>query len=141
MADMDVTCYLPDEVGKWAKENDLGLSRLLRAAVEEEKQRREARAGISEHGFERVEVYDDQKERDVAFRGREIARDYDTGQAAYLTEGGAIVVTDQGMFSTFDAWDDLAGQDERDTRARPPEALMMQIADALGERYVEELDI
>jgi post-segregation antitoxin (ccd killing protein) len=41
---MDITVYLPDELGKWAKEHDLGLSRLLRDAVEVERKRREAAA-------------------------------------------------------------------------------------------------
>jgi hypothetical protein len=39
---MDITIYLPDELGKWAKENDLPLSRMLRDAVESEKRRRAA---------------------------------------------------------------------------------------------------
>ena len=31
---MDITVYLPDELGRWAKDNDLNLSRMLRDAVE-----------------------------------------------------------------------------------------------------------
>jgi hypothetical protein len=37
---MDITVYLPDETGRWAKENDLPLSRLLRGAVEVEREER-----------------------------------------------------------------------------------------------------
>jgi hypothetical protein len=44
---MDITVYLPDELGKWAKENDLPLSRMLRDAVEAEQRRREAVAGLA----------------------------------------------------------------------------------------------
>ena len=66
---MDITIYLPDEIGKWAKEQDLGLSRMLRDAVEDEKRRRDARAAVTSEGFERIEVYDGQKERDVADGG------------------------------------------------------------------------
>ena len=39
---MDVTVYLPDETGKWAKEHELPLSRMLRDAVDAERRRREA---------------------------------------------------------------------------------------------------
>jgi hypothetical protein len=42
---MDITVYLPDETGKWAKEHDLPLSRMLRDAVDAERKRREALAG------------------------------------------------------------------------------------------------
>jgi len=41
---MDITVYLPDETGKWAKEHDLPLSRMLRDAVDAERRRREALA-------------------------------------------------------------------------------------------------
>ena len=39
---MDITVYLPDEIGTWAKDNDLKLSAMLRAAVTEERDRRAA---------------------------------------------------------------------------------------------------
>jgi hypothetical protein len=49
---MDVTLYLPDEIGKWAKENDINLSRTLRdqleAIMEQTKAREAALKGASE---------------------------------------------------------------------------------------------
>jgi post-segregation antitoxin (ccd killing protein) len=45
---MDITVYLPDELGKWAKEHDLNLSRMLRAALETEQHRRGAVAYLLE---------------------------------------------------------------------------------------------
>jgi hypothetical protein len=39
---MDITVYLPDETGRWAKEHELPLSRMLRDAVDAERRRREA---------------------------------------------------------------------------------------------------
>ena len=39
---MDITVYLPDALGKWAKDHDLPLSRMLRDAVDGEQQRRQA---------------------------------------------------------------------------------------------------
>ena len=44
---MDITVYLPDEVGKQAKAAKLPLSQLLRAAVLEELRRREIYIGTS----------------------------------------------------------------------------------------------
>lgn len=38
---VDITCYLPDELGAKAKEADLPFSRMLRAAVEAELEKRE----------------------------------------------------------------------------------------------------
>ena len=38
---MDITVYLPDELGKWAKDHDLPLSRMLRDAADHERQRQQ----------------------------------------------------------------------------------------------------
>src|SRR4051794_23742821 len=50
---MDITVYLPDEIGRWAKTNDLPLSRMLRKAVEDERDRREwlkaQKGGATDH--------------------------------------------------------------------------------------------
>jgi post-segregation antitoxin (ccd killing protein) len=39
---MDITVYLPDEIGQWAKDAGLNLSQMLRAEVEAARQRRTA---------------------------------------------------------------------------------------------------
>jgi hypothetical protein len=39
---VDITVYLPDELGAWAKENGVNLSQTLRAQVESERARRKA---------------------------------------------------------------------------------------------------
>jgi len=44
---MDITIYLPDELGEWAKEHHLHLSRMLREAVEIERRRRDASAALA----------------------------------------------------------------------------------------------
>jgi hypothetical protein len=44
---MDITVYLPDELGNWARDHDLPLSRMLREAVEIEKRRRDASAALA----------------------------------------------------------------------------------------------
>jgi hypothetical protein len=44
---VDVTIYLPDEIGAWAKNQELPLSRMLREAVEDERRRRDAAARLA----------------------------------------------------------------------------------------------
>ena len=44
---MDVTIYLPDEIGAWAKNQELPLSRMLREAVENERRRHDAAARLA----------------------------------------------------------------------------------------------
>jgi hypothetical protein len=45
---MDITVYLPDELGQWAKETGLNLSATLRGGVEAERRRRSAMAATLE---------------------------------------------------------------------------------------------
>jgi hypothetical protein len=44
---MDITVYLPDALGNWAREHDLNLSRMLREAVEIEKRRRDSSVALA----------------------------------------------------------------------------------------------
>jgi hypothetical protein len=134
---VDITIYLPDELGKWAKENDLGLSRMLRKAVEVEKQHRDARAKVAADGFERVEVYDSKRDRGVTFQGRGIGRSYDREMMeAWLTPKGAIAVHDAEVdeLYIYASYDEFAADNL-------PADLVAEVAGALGEKYVEELDI
>jgi len=134
---MDITIYLPDELGAWAKEQGLGLSRMLRDAVTEEKRRREAHAAAVAKGeFERVEVYDAQRDRTVAFQGREIGGVDDWEQNAYLTPKGAIALYagDAQRLYVYDDWDEFIADDQH------PD-LAAAVAGELGEDYAEELDI
>jgi hypothetical protein len=134
---VDITVYLPDELGAWAKEQTLGLSRMLRDAVETEKERREAHAAaIAKGEFERVEVYDSLDEHNVAFHGREIGFQEDREVTAYLTQKGAIALHD-GSDERLYVYDDYA----EFLGDNPAPKLAAQVAGALGENYVEELDI
>jgi hypothetical protein len=135
---VDITVYLPDELGHWAKEAGLNLSRILRGEVEAERKRAAARAKISAEGFQRVEVYDSQEDRYFAFQGRAIARDRDCGRelTAWLTPKGGIAVQDEveDRLSTYRDYKQMAMGGE-------PGGLIASVAYALGEKYVEELDI
>jgi hypothetical protein len=98
---MDITIYLPDEIGKWAKENDLGLSRMLREAVEDEKRRREAAAALAaEAGTYELAAREPGEGPDITvrFHGTLIARqDVSDGMAStdvYRGKDGKIYVHD-----------------------------------------------
>ena len=124
---MDITVYLPDDLGKWAKEHDLGLSRMLREAVEAEKRRREAVADLAAEATihelaarEPHEVAGDGPDIDVRLHGTLIAtEDVSDGQAStevYLGKDGKLYVHDfLGVFHRDVAPGDLRKYLEHDT--------------------------
>jgi hypothetical protein len=69
---MDITIYLPDELGKWAKEHDLPLSRMLRAAAEAEQHRYGAAEFLAEDvAIHRLPVADtDRQGHDADYTAR-----------------------------------------------------------------------
>jgi hypothetical protein len=100
---MDITIYLPDELGKWAKEHDLGLSRMLRDAVEDEKQRRDAEAALAEgaatHKLDVREPngYGGSDDITVRLHGTLIAKQRISGHGStevYMGQDGKIYVHD-----------------------------------------------
>lgn len=89
---MDITVYLPDEIGAWAKASELNLSRLLRDAVEEEKGRQEAVADALE-GAEEIELdleSDEGHQYVGTFVGNVIAKGEDS--EVYLTDDERLVI-------------------------------------------------
>ena len=86
-------------------------------------------------GYQRVKLYDGKREHDIAFRGRKIGSSRKAD--AWLTPKGTIAVYDHReqelyTYDEYGAFADDEGVDER---------LRADVADALGEKYVEELDI
>jgi hypothetical protein len=141
-----MTVYVPDELAAEVKAElgDANISAICQDALRAELDRVRARAAIGAEGFGRVEVYDGKKERDIAFQGRRIANSFTTDQEAYLTPKGTIVIIDghDDTVATFDDWDELTAEPDGYVIERwPAEDLMAEIAAALGEKYVEELDI
>jgi len=137
---VDITVYLPDELGRWAKDAGLNLSRLLRDEVQPERKRAETRAKISVGGFERIERYDSREDRHFAFQGRQICKyrdNYHNDATAWLTPKGAIAIYDdtEEHLSTYRDYKQLA------EGSGQPGGLIASVAHALGEKYVEELDI
>jgi len=88
---MDITVYLPDEIGRWAKEHDVNLSAMLREAVIEERQRREVVDIGGESEVHELYTEDDIGGHTVRLHGKEIAYD-GRHVTAYLTEDGGVFV-------------------------------------------------
>jgi hypothetical protein len=134
-----MTIYLPDDLAAEVKDHlgDTNISAVCQRALRDELSRVQARAEVAAEGFERVELYEGLYYRHVAFQGRRIARSYIKEQAAWLTAKGKIAVYDntESSLTVFDDWAALVAAHW------PAEDLMVQVADALGEKYVEELDI
>ena len=136
-----MTIYLPDDLAAEVKAElgDSNVSAICQAALRADLDRVRARAEITKEGFERVKVYEKAKGRDVAFQGREIAGitfGYEGGETAWLTPKGNIAVYSSvsEYLSVYDSFDDFTAEDQNTD-------LLAQVADALGEKYTEELDI
>jgi len=133
-----MTIYVPDELAAEVKAElgDSNISAICQAALRSELNRVKARAEIAAEGFERVQVYDSKRRRNVAFKGRELGSTEAGDQTAYLTPKGAIAVyfdPDQEL-SVYDTYEAFI-HDEQD------DDLLATVAEALGEEYAEELDI
>jgi hypothetical protein len=130
--DDGLAAQMKDELG------DTNVSAICQAALRDELNRQKARAEIDAEGYERVEVYDEKKERDVTFQGRQIGYASYLDQTAYLTPKGIIAVyaADKGDGELY-----IYPDYERFAADEQPEELLASVAAALGEKYVEELDL
>lgn len=129
-----MTIYLPDDLAAQVKEHpDLNASAVCQDALRHELARRAEVAKLTK-GMERIVVRIESGE--AAFTGTSLPSDH-SDMAVYLTKRQRIAVYDEarqdlGQYDTFhefaDAFDGL------------PE-LVADVAAALGENYVIELDI
>ncbi len=86
---MDITIYLPDEIGRRAKKADLPLSRMLRDAVEEELRHRAAVEELSKGAKQYLlDVEDDHAAYTARLTGTLISED------VYLTDDERLFVYD-----------------------------------------------
>jgi|GEM_PF-5712370 len=91
---MDVTVYLPDEIGKRAKDEGINLSRTLRTALEGELNRLEQmRKATDEPQVIEVRVVKNDDEFTGRITGSLIDRSGDS--AVYLTDDERVVVYDE----------------------------------------------
>jgi hypothetical protein len=142
--EVKMTIYLPDDLAAEVKDklSDANISGICQDALRAELERVEARArarGLAgEGGFERVTTYDPNRDRDVAFQGRSIGTDPDSGKEAYLTPKGNIAVVDGsadqlvGVYASFGNF----------ASAGHAYDFVAEVADSLGEKPpVQEWDI
>jgi len=94
---MDITIYLPDELGLWAKSAGLPLSAMLRAAVQEERQYREAIEKASDAAKPiKLQLEDDEGRTYTGrFTGVELVENL------YLKEDGTVLFYDEDRQTTY----------------------------------------
>jgi post-segregation antitoxin (ccd killing protein) len=148
-----MTVYVPDDLAAEVKA-ELGESNLsgicqraLRDELDRTRARARARSEIEARSYERIKVIQDRNRgHDVVFQGCQIGHETfgtDGEVTAYVTPKGAIAVHhDMQSGECLDTYDDFSEflDDLRNTWTDPGD-IIRQVADALGEEYVEELDI
>jgi hypothetical protein len=101
---VDITVYLPDEIGKRAKDAGLPFSRLLRDAVTTQLDYRDtltdATGGMTPHKVDTTNGGTPARPVRLQFSGRQLASDGNT--AVYQTDTGTIVVADSERYSVHD---------------------------------------
>jgi post-segregation antitoxin (ccd killing protein) len=132
-----LTIYLPDALAAEVRAGltETNISAVCQAALRVELEREKAVEKIDAEDYRRVKLYDGKQEHDIAFRGRKIGSSAKAD--AWLTPKGTIAVYDHReqelwTYDEYGAFEDDEGLDN---------SLREQVAEALGAKYVEELDI
>ena len=93
---MDITVYLPDEIGASAKQAHLPLSRMLRDAVEAELDRRATLEFTLSDGIEEHEV--ELEEHTGVITGKFLG-EFPNAEQVYVTDDERVLVYDEGRRS------------------------------------------
>ena len=135
---MKMTVYVGDDLAAEVKAElgETNISRIFQEALRDELRRVRARAEVAAEGWERIEVYQSPDDIEVAFQGREVGQDKRGDVTAYLTPRGNIAIYDNREERLF-----VVSDFDEIRSSNWPGDLLAQIAEALGERYVRELDI
>jgi post-segregation antitoxin (ccd killing protein) len=104
---MDITVYLPDELGRWAKDQDINLSATLREALNAERDRRD---WIAEGEFEphSLRIDDGNGVYTARLHAKELATDLRGESTLFLAE-------DEGVYLYHAGAEKLYGFDADDT--------------------------
>lgn len=93
---MDITVYLPDELGQWAKAAGVNLSGELRRALLAERRRQEETAATLANASEHLlSIEDGDLSYMARLSGTVIAEQGDT--TVFVIDGGEVVVYDEGQ--------------------------------------------
>jgi len=137
---MDINVYLPDELGKRAKDADIKFSALLREAVTDALDRQaaleHARDGMTE---QTVDIDADEPVR-LRFVGKHAYSG--DGLDAYLIDDGRVLVVFERDYQTFDDVEEFSGWAGDDTRmsfGRAVESALREAVGALGGRVTIDL--
>jgi post-segregation antitoxin (ccd killing protein) len=91
---MNVNLYLPDDLGRKAKDGKLPLSQLLREAVAAALERRDAMKATLEGAEEQTIVFEDAEGRSIRgrFTGSLICEEQRDGTQVYLTDDERVIL-------------------------------------------------
>ena len=138
-----LTIYLPDALAAEVRGGltETNISEVCQAALRVELEREKAMEKIEAGGYQRVQLYDGKQEHDIAFRGRKIGSS--ARADAWLTPKGTIAVYDrrEQELWTYDGYEAFEAEYVPFSDDSPDNSLREQVAEALGAKYVEELDI
>ena len=138
-----LTIYLPDALAAEVRAGltETNISAVCQAALRAELEREKAMEKIDADGYQRVQLYDGKQEHDIAFRGRKIGSSAKAD--AWLTPKGTIAVYDrrEQELWTYDDYEAFEAEYGPFSDDGPDNGLREQVAEALGAKYVEELDI
>ena len=137
---MDITVYLPDEIGARAKDAGLNLSGLLREAVTGALDRREVvEAAVTDMAERRVETSEGRFGDSpviLRFTGKQLAGDSDVTVIVWLIEDGRVLLEDRESYSVFADAEEFAAWVEdwqrRDNLGGSSEATLRDAVVALG---------
>lgn len=129
---MDITVYLPDALGKRAKEADLKFSRLLRDAVEKELANMETLANMESREI-KLEAHDPDAQGETIFVRFEGELIFSLGDevSAYRKKSGGIVMHTFGRYEVLDEADKEEIEDYL-TRQGLPDDLRVEASRRLG---------
>ena len=140
---MRLTIYLPDALAAEVRAglSETNISAVCQAALRVELEREKAMERIDADGYQRVQLYEGKQEHDIAFRGRKIGSSDKAD--AWLTPKGTIAVYDrrEQELWTYDGYEAFEADYGPFSDDGPDNSLREQVAEALGAKYVEELDI
>jgi hypothetical protein len=104
---MNVNVYLPDDLGRQAKEAQLALSLLLRNAVIDELGRREAVSATLEEAQEHKIVFEDHDGRTITGRlyGVQICEETHHSDLVLLTDDERVIVYDSSNLRYWESED------------------------------------